>query len=34
VNVGGSVIVPEPSTILIWSLLATLGIGAVWRRCK
>jgi hypothetical protein len=24
--------IPEPSTLLIWSLLAGLGIGAGWRR--
>jgi hypothetical protein len=24
--------IPEPSTILIWSLLALLGIGVGWRR--
>jgi len=29
-----SVIIPEPSTILIWSLLAALGIGTAWRRRK
>jgi hypothetical protein len=27
-------IIPEPSTLLIWSLLAGLGIGAGWRRRK
>jgi hypothetical protein len=26
------VMVPEPSTILVWSLLAALGIGTAWRR--
>jgi len=27
-------IVPEPSTLLVWSLLAALGIGAAWSRRK
>jgi len=27
-------IIPEPSTILVWSLLAALGIGCGWRRRK
>jgi len=27
-----SVVVPEPATLLVWSLLAVLGIGAGWRR--
>ena len=33
---GGSVsgLVPEPTTLLIWSLLAGLGIGLGWRRRK
>jgi len=26
--------VPEPATLLIWSLLAGLGIGLRWRRRK
>jgi len=25
-------LVPEPSTLLVWSLLAAMGIGAAWRR--
>jgi len=29
-----ALIIPEPSTFLIWSLLAGLGIGAGWRRRK
>ena len=29
-----SAIIPEPTTLLIWSLLAGLGIGAGWRRRK
>jgi hypothetical protein len=28
------VVVPEPSTLAIWSLLALLGIGVGWRRRK
>jgi hypothetical protein len=31
---GSYVFVPEPSTFLIWSLLAGLGIGLGWRRRK
>jgi hypothetical protein len=27
-------VIPEPSTLLIWTLLAGLGIGAGWRRRK
>jgi len=27
-------VVPEPGTIVIWSLLAGLGIGLGWRRRK
>jgi hypothetical protein len=30
----GRVIIPEPSTLLIWSLLAGLGFGLGWRRRK
>jgi len=30
----GPDIIPEPSTVLIWSLLAGLGIGVGWRRRK
>jgi len=29
-----SVVVPEPSTLLVWSLLAGLGVGLGWRRRK
>ena len=29
-----SAIIPEPTTLLIWSLLAGLGIGLGWRRRK
>jgi len=29
-----SLVIPEPSTLLIWSLLAALGIVAGWRRRK
>jgi hypothetical protein len=28
------VVVPEPTTLLIWSLLAGLGVGLRWRRRK
>jgi hypothetical protein len=34
VRQAGPEIIPEPSTLLIWSLLAGLGIGAGWRRRK
>jgi hypothetical protein len=27
-------IIPEPTTLLIWSLLAGLGFGLGWRRCQ
>jgi len=27
-----SVVIPEPSALLVWTLLAGLGIGAGWRR--
>jgi len=27
-------VIPEPSTFLVWSLLAALGIGTAWRRRK
>lgn len=30
----GLVMVPEPGTLIIWSLLAAMGIGVAWRRRK
>jgi len=29
-----SVVIPEPTTLLVWSLLAGLGVGLGWRRRK
>ncbi len=29
---GSVVVIPEPATLLIWSLLAALGVGLAWRR--
>jgi hypothetical protein len=29
---GTSTVIPEPSTFLIWALLAGLGVGLGWRR--
>jgi len=32
INVTGAAIIPEPSAVLVWSLLAALGIVCGWRR--
>jgi hypothetical protein len=31
-NLMGSVVVPEPSTVAIWSLLGLAGLGYGWRK--